>query len=66
MKALDKLTNKKVKIEVILTPDLTIVKEYAKALDRIRGSRTTTNTNLGGGTGGLVVEDNGQELLIRY
>lgn len=51
-KALDKLTNKKVKIEVILTPDLTTVKEYANALDRIRSSRTTTNTNLGGGTGG--------------
>ena len=51
-KALDKLTNKKVKIEVILTPDLTTVKEYANALDRIRSSRATTTTNLGGGTGG--------------
>ena len=33
-KALDKLTSKKVKIEITITPDLTIVKEYANALDR--------------------------------
>ena len=51
-KAFDKLVSKKVKIEISLTPDVTVLKEYANTLDRIRSSRTTTNTNLGGSGGG--------------
>jgi hypothetical protein len=53
-KALDKLTSKKVKIEITITPDLTIVKEYANAIDRIRSGKSTNNINLGGagGSGG--------------
>ena len=51
-KAFAKLASKKVKIEITLTPDLTVLTEYANTIDRIRSSRQNTNIGLGGTGGG--------------
>ena len=50
-KSLYKLTSKKVKIEIILTPDLTVLRQYADTIDRIRGNRSNIDLGLGGGGG---------------
>ncbi|MEG2307190.1 MAG: tape measure protein, partial [Erysipelotrichaceae bacterium] len=51
-KAFDKLSSKKVKIEIKVTPELSVLKEYADTIARIRNTRSRTDINLGGNTGG--------------